>query len=99
MSRVELATEKGIDHDYNYLTSIERELDRAERNATSRGVVLENCLLNGKGTSQPAKGEVPLKAALERCGVIIARAPKGMTRNRQNGTKWVKKYGPNEVYI
>ena len=54
----------------------------------SRGVVL----LDGEGKKKDTlvKGEVNLKAALERCGVIVARAPKGMSRNKRNGTRWLK---------
>ena len=82
MKRSDLATPKGIDHDYNYLTSIERELDFAEKNAISRGFVLEE----ERRSKQPVKGETKFKAALERCGVIVTKAPKGMTRSKQNGT-------------
>ena len=89
MKRAELATPKGIDHDYNYLTSIEREIDFAEKNALSRGFVLEEeTRIRGKN---PAKGEMKLNAALERQRVIVTRAPKGMTRSKQNGTFCSKK--------
>lgn len=97
--RSDLATASGIDHDYNYLTSLERELDRAERDATSRGVLLEQetsgnaakIHWRAKGLHGPEKGEVPLKAALERSRVIVVRAPKGMARSKQNETHWMKK--------
>ena len=82
MKRADLATPKGIDHDYNYLTSIERELDYAEKNALSRGFVLED----ERRSKNPARGEKQLDAAFERCRVIVTKAPKGMTRNKQNGT-------------
>ena len=36
------------------------------------------------------KGEANLNAAVERCGVIVTKAPKGMSRNKSNGTKWTK---------
>lgn len=88
MKRSELATPKGIDHDYNYLTSIERELDYGEKNALSRGFVLEE---EGRRSKQPAKGETQFNAGIERCGVIVTKAPKGMTRNKQNGTICSKK--------
>lgn len=85
----DLATPKGIDHDYNYLTSIERELDHADKNATSRGIVLEEAARR-KGYIE--KGEVNLKKAIEACGVIVVKAPKGMSRNKQNNTQVTKKY-------
>ena len=83
MKRADLATPKGIDHDYNYLTSIERQLDHAEKNAIERGFMLEE---EKRKSKQPAKGEAQLSAALERCRVIVTKAPKGMTRSKQNAT-------------
>ncbi|CAD6591056.1 MAG: hypothetical protein ASARMPREDX12_004905 [Alectoria sarmentosa] len=88
MKRSDLATPKGIDHDYNYLTSIERELDHAEKNATSRGFVLEE---ERRRSKQPVKGVTQFNSALERCGVVVAKAPKGMTRSKQNETICSKK--------
>ena len=89
MKRADLVTPKGIDHDYNYLTSIERELDSAEKNALSRGFVLEEEKRIKR--RNPVKGETKLNAALERQRVIVTRAPKGMTRSNQNGTICSKK--------
>lgn len=88
MKRAELATPKGIDHDYNYLTSIERELDNAEKNAASRGLVLEE---ERKKGNKLVKGEKQFNAAIERCMVVVANAPKGMTRSKQNTTICSKK--------
>ena len=85
MKRSDLATPRGIDHDYNYLTSIERELDHGEKNALSRGFVLEE-EERRRSRKQPVKGETRFDAALERCGVVVAKAPKGMTRSKLNGT-------------
>lgn len=89
MPRADLATPKGIDHDYNYLTSIERDLDRAEKDVTSRGLVLEE---EKRWSRQPVKGEKQFNAALQRCGVVVVKAPKGMTRSKQNQTICSKKY-------
>ncbi|KAL8805368.1 MAG: hypothetical protein Q9200_005448 [Gallowayella weberi] len=89
LKRSELATPKGIDHDYNYLTSIERQLDNAERNADSRGIFLYND--HQKKLHHPAKGEVPLDNAIKQCRVVIDRAPKGMSRQKQNETHWDRK--------
>ena len=97
MKKADLATPRGIDHDYNYLTSIERELDRAERDANARGVVLE-AEISGKHRDK-RRGEVHLQNAIEKCGVVIARAPKGMTRSNQNETSWAKKYDLSCIYF
>ena len=88
MKRSDLATPKGIDHDYNYLTSIERQLDQAEKNAISRGFDLEE---ERRRKHFPVKGEVRFKDAIQRCGVVVMKAPKGMTRSKQNGTSCSKK--------
>ncbi|KAG8527714.1 uncharacterized protein KY384_007868 [Bacidia gigantensis] len=85
-----LVTPAGIDHDYNYLTSIEREFDKAEREASVRGIILDEP--SDQKRSGPAKGEVPLNATLERSEIIVAKAPKGMHRSKTNRTKWVKQH-------
>ena len=87
MKRADLATPSGIDHDYNYLTSIEREFDKADREANSRGIFIVD---NEGRKDGPAKGWVGLKAGLEKSEVIVARAPKGMSRSKNNNTKWLK---------
>ena len=87
MKRADLATPSGVDHDYNYLTSIEREFDKAERKANSRGILI---LENEGRKDRPIKGLASLKAGLERSEVVVARAPTGMSRSKSNGTKWLK---------
>ena len=82
--RSELATSAGIDHDYNYLTSIEREFDKAEKEASIRGLVLDESQQQERLT----KGEKKLRAAYERIMIIVAKAPKGMSREKNNGTRW-----------
>ena len=96
MKRSQLATPRGIDHDYNYLTSIERQLDNAQRDANHRGVIIHDTAAaagnwKAKGLDGPKKGEEPMRKAAERCGVIIERAPDGMSRRRHNGTRWHRK--------
>lgn len=96
MKKSQLATPKGIDHDYNYLTSIERQIDSAERDAKYRGFIIDNGNTDhgnwrAKGLDGPKKGEEPLRRATERCGVIIERAPEGMSRRKQNVTRWQKR--------
>ncbi len=97
VKRADLATPSGIDRDYNYLTSIEREFDRAERDATSRGVSLAEEGPKRKNRDY-AKGEAALEAAIEKCGVIVVKAPKGMSRAKQNKTHWSKKCDSSEIF-
>ncbi|KAL8743829.1 MAG: hypothetical protein Q9190_003854 [Brigantiaea leucoxantha] len=96
IKRAELATPRGIDHDYNYLTSIERQLDKAERDAEARGIMLDNGLPmeNGwriKRSHGPAKGEIFLKQAFQERRIVVDKAPDGMSRHKQNKTFWHKK--------
>lgn len=98
LPRADLATPRGIDHDYNFLTSIERKIDGAERDSTERGVVLEHDHERGGGWRKggrngPIKGEVRLKEAMGNCGAIVRKAPAGMARAKQNKTFWNPKSG------
>ena len=93
VKRSDLITPKGIDHDYNYLTSIERQLDTAERDAESKGILLcggKHDELKPKA-QQLSKGELPLQNALKQCRIVVDRAPKGMSRQKQNETRWDRK--------
>lgn len=86
-------TPSGVDQDYNFLTSLERKLDDADREAEGRGIILR-AEPNGGFDSQksgPMKGEIRLQKALGSLGVVIDRAPKGMTRSKENLTKWHRK--------
>ncbi|KAL8823858.1 MAG: hypothetical protein Q9170_008303 [Blastenia crenularia] len=91
IKRSDLATPKGIDHDYNYLTSIERQFDLAERDFESRGVLLYDETQDSRKGQNPAKGKVSLERAIKQCRVVVDRAPKGMTRQKQNATYWDKR--------
>ncbi|MCJ1384969.1 hypothetical protein MMC17_008087 [Xylographa soralifera] len=89
LKRYELATPKNFDQDYNFISSIERRIETAERNVTARGVQLQETRPASKRDG-PMKGEVNLRQALEKSGVIIERAPAGMKRSSQNKTSWNK---------
>ncbi|KAL8872422.1 MAG: hypothetical protein Q9174_001942 [Haloplaca sp. 1 TL-2023] len=89
IKRKDLATAQAVDHDYNYLTSIERQLDIAERHAESRGIIIHEEQGKVRGhVHKPVKGEIPLQAALQQNRVIVDKAPKGMSRQKQNKTHW-----------
>ncbi|KAI9875769.1 MAG: hypothetical protein M1830_008015 [Pleopsidium flavum] len=95
IKRNDLATPAGIDRDYNFLTSIERKIDGAERDAVGRGVQLAddaNANPHRGHRSGPQKGEVNVQKGIERTGVIVDRAPKGMGRSKDNRTHWHKKH-------
>ena len=77
--------------DYNFLTGVERGIERAERVIGGRGIAEQEEGGNQRNKG-PAKGEVNLNQALERCGVRVERVPKGMSRGLKNRTGWNKKW-------
>ncbi|KAB8234432.1 zinc finger HIT domain-containing protein [Aspergillus alliaceus] len=120
LKRSELATESAFDRDFNFITGIERTLERAERDAENRGISVQSGL-SGRGVDLsvvgldeeidtstgeegrkrrrvegPAKGvfargEVGFMRGAEQSGVTVLRAPRGMSRNKENGSKWLAK--------
>lgn len=72
-------TPKGIDHDYNFLSGIERNLEKAERIA---GATAERTPQNGLSNSQ--RVGVQYGKLEHTAGVKIMRAPKGMSRQKEN---------------
>ncbi|KAK2870581.1 hypothetical protein FQN49_003077 [Arthroderma sp. PD_2] len=95
LKRSDLATPAAFDKDFNFITGIERSLERAEVDAEARGIdLVADADVHGRKARRRAdhvKGEVPLQRALERSGVRIVKAPKGMTRNKLNTSHWHKK--------
>jgi hypothetical protein len=92
--RHELATPAGIDHDYNFISSIERGIERTDRLIVDEKRLVDRKELLGHGDSRRWKarqhtgGDTLLERALERSGVIVDKAPKGMRRNIDNSTNW-----------
>jgi hypothetical protein len=76
-----LATPAGLDHDFNFLTSIERGLEKAERKVNGEGL----------GALPPEVRKAARKREVSdrqyaAVGVTVIRAPKGLSRERENGT-------------
>lgn len=109
LKRHELANPTAFDRDFNFITGIERSLERAEREVERRGVTLpseEELALNadeeGVGAAPGAgkkrkretlvKGEAGFLRGAEASGVRVVRAPRGMTRNKENTSRWHLKY-------
>lgn len=111
LRRNKLATPAAFDRDFNFITSIERGLERAERDAENRGIPMEHDyvsslegksvhgLANGFASKKrkrpaeyPEKGESGFLRAISTSGVKLIRAPKGMTRSKQNASRWHQKY-------
>ncbi|KAJ5200357.1 Zinc finger HIT-type [Penicillium cf. griseofulvum] len=97
LKRNELATESAFDRDFNFITGIERTLERAEREVDNRGIDLtggpqaDDNEATGRKRKHPnqglAKGEAAFLRGTETAGVRVLRAPKGMSRNKQNGSR------------
>ncbi|KXG47738.1 Zinc finger, HIT-type [Penicillium griseofulvum] len=97
LKRHELATESAFDRDFNFITGIERTLERAEREVDNRGIDLtggpqaDDNETTGRKRKHPnqglAKGEAAFLRGTEAAGVRVLRAPKGMSRNKQNGSR------------
>lgn len=72
-------TAAGIDHDYNFLSGIERDLEKADAGLATVG---------DDGQTKPrsyafSKSQVNYQH-LESAGVTVIRAPKGMSRQKEN---------------
>ncbi|GES63818.1 HIT finger domain protein [Aspergillus terreus] len=118
LRRSELATESAFDRDFNFITGIERGLERAERDVENRGIrgrsgVLDPAAVGlehevesyesgpgdkkrkrGPGAEGPGlvKGEAGFLRGAENAGVRVVRAPRGMSRNKANATRWHPKH-------
>ncbi|KAJ5120301.1 Zinc finger HIT-type, partial [Penicillium bovifimosum] len=100
LKRKELTTESAFDRDFNFITGIERSLERAEREVDNRGIDLsqpdEANAQAGRKRKHPnqglAKGEAGFLRGAEAAGVTVLRAPKGMSRNKQNGSRMHPKH-------
>lgn len=82
------ATPSGIDHDYNYLKSVERSVDRAGQDLAERGVGRRHQA--STSDKRVARAQAPgsaLYAYLEKHDVRVERAPVGMSRQRANRTR------------
>ncbi|KAJ5279225.1 Zinc finger HIT-type [Penicillium angulare] len=109
LKRNELTTETAFDRDFNFITGIERSMERADRDAENRGIDLAR----GTGTAQNAeedtagpstgqkrkhpqqglvKGEASFLRGAEAGLVNVIRAPRGMTRNKLNNSRWHPKH-------
>ena len=90
MSKSQLATPTGLDRDYNFISNIASAVDRAGHDQNDRGIAGKRPGLDSKRQIN-ARGP-PLQKALRDADIKVHRAPLGMSRQRQNDTKWDTKY-------
>ncbi|BCR90027.1 uncharacterized protein ACHE_51225S [Aspergillus chevalieri] len=103
LRRNELATPSAFDRDFNFITGIERSMERADRDAENRGISIdrqaeegEEMRDGGRKRKRPneglVKGEAGFLRGAQSSEVNVIRAPKGMTRNKQNTSRWHPKH-------
>ena len=85
--RSELATPASVDQDYNFITSVERSLARADDEVAERGIDLAT-----SARRKFVKGQARSNIEIANSGAIVLKAPEGISRNKQNKTRWNMKY-------
>lgn len=94
MKRTELSTPSGFDRDFNFITGIERVIERADKEVENRAIPLdrESGTAENRRRHDKIRGECSFQRAVANSGVHVAKAPKGMTRSKQNSSHWERKY-------
>ncbi|KAK3721300.1 Box C/D snoRNA accumulation [Vermiconidia calcicola] len=82
------ATPAGIDHDYNYLKSVERTIDGSSQDVHSRGIGVD--ATSSKGAHRAWQPQSGLQKYLNRNQITVDRAPVGMSRQKSNQTRVTK---------
>ncbi|PPJ51742.1 hypothetical protein CBER1_08207 [Cercospora berteroae] len=91
IKRSQLATPVGIDRDYNYLKSVERSIDVANRDSEARGVdVVERAAT--RSIARARHPESNLSKYLDENRIEIQNAPEGMSRRKANQTRSTKRH-------
>lgn len=111
--RKKLVTASGVDHDYNFISAIERARERSEKEIVGeRGIIgenelrpvmvegLETRMRDGKrrrvvvaraAKTQEEVDNEGMRARLKRFGIVLVSAPSGMTRKKENQTRFFKR--------
>ncbi|KAF1944484.1 HIT finger domain-containing protein [Clathrospora elynae] len=78
VKKSQLVTPAGIDHDFNFLSGIERNLEKAERVAGATGA-------GAAPDPKPKNQQAGINySRLEAAGVSVIRAPQGLSRQKEN---------------
>ncbi|KAI9732395.1 MAG: hypothetical protein M1834_001603 [Cirrosporium novae-zelandiae] len=93
--RSDLLTPSGVDRDFNFISGIERGIERAGTDIEQRGMEFGAEEEDGSAWKKRArvyeKGEKNLEDALQNREINLKRLPKGMGRRKNNKTMWVKR--------
>ncbi|KAG0645891.1 hypothetical protein D0Z07_8054 [Hyphodiscus hymeniophilus] len=96
--------QRSIDHDYNFLHSIEHKIERSEKRIVEdRGLVEKGELVAARRDQNPDEwrvkmrkrkrqnpGQEPIERCLKMMRTTVELAPKGMKRSEENATTWSK---------
>ncbi|KAM3424605.1 hypothetical protein BST61_g6595 [Cercospora zeina] len=91
LKRSQLATPVGIDRDYNYLKSVERGIDVANRDSEARGVDVVGRAAT-RSLARVRHPESILRKYLMEHRIEMHEAPEGMTRRKANQTRSTKRH-------
>ncbi|KAK5955472.1 hypothetical protein OHC33_003110 [Knufia fluminis] len=82
--RAELATPSSIDKDFNFITNVERAITKADDDVLSRDIGLAPVRQLRRVDARPK-----VEMEIEQRGVKVVKAPKRLSRAKQNKTHWV----------
>ena len=81
--RADLATPASVDKDFNFITNVERAITKADDQVLDRGITLAPAR---QLRNIDARSKADLE--LESRGIKVVRAPRGLSRAKQNKTHW-----------
>jgi hypothetical protein len=85
LKRAQLGTAKAFDQDFNLISGLERKIENAGRDVSDRGLQL-----HGDQPASPGrtKAQDRLQRRLQGAGIVVEKAPIGMSRRVRNQTSW-----------
>jgi hypothetical protein len=83
VKKSQLVTPAGIDHDFNFLTGIERDIEKAEKGLKEGSDGASSTPQSWSQARSTRKGQTDYQH-LESAGVKVIRAPKGLSRQKEN---------------
>lgn len=86
VKRDQLATAAGIDHDFNFLSGVERVFDKADKDRQIRGIAEAD-----QSTKKRWNDNGALQRYLRQNNILVDRAPVGMSRQKANKTRYIQK--------
>lgn len=81
----DLATPAGIDHDFNFLSGIERTFDKAAKHLQDKGMEASS------GMKKRWQSDGPLQRYIRENNIVVDKAPVGMSRQKTNQTRYIQK--------